>query len=524
MCARPVYPPPVRIDPPEPPFLEPLRPEDALRASEARFRELIDAAPDAVTVTVDGRLVWVNRACVEMFGHASAEDLLARPLSDLLPSPELARVRQHIEHMLSTGERLPPAEYVATRADGTLISVEVVSLPFTMGGQPAILSFARDLRERKRMQLELMQADRMAAVGTLAAGVAHEINNPLTYVLLHLARLRQRLPGLVADPAERDEAARLLDEASEGGERVRVIVRDLLTFSRSEVIEREPVEVVQVIESTLKLAATSIRHRARLEAHLEPLPPIQSSRARLGQIVLNLVVNAGQAFDEDEPGRNLIAVGLRRIDGDRLSITVRDNGPGAPPEHLDRLFDPFFTTKMGGTGLGLTITRTIVEQLGGTIAASNQPGGGMTFEVVLPMRPGVPSAPPPFAEVTERGRRVVVVEDEERLAGALASLLGDVHHVELFGSSHAALEHLSGSAEVDLVLCDLVMDGLSGAELYHRVCAARPELADRFVFMSGGAPPPAVRELIARRGVPLLAKPFDVDQVWAVLAQRLGTT
>jgi CheY-like chemotaxis protein len=214
---------------------------------------------------------------------------------------------------------------------------------------------------------------------------------------------------------------------------------------------------------------------------------------------------------------------MRRVAADQLVIAVRDNGPGVAPAVLARLFDAFFTTKPGGNGLGLTITRSIVEQLGGTIRAANRRDGGMEFEVALPFQPGTAAAAPlPAAvEPSPARQRIVVIEDEERLGRALESLLSEAHEVELFGSCVAALERLTGPEPVDVVLCDLRMAGMTGTELYDQVTALRPELADRFVFMSGGVQPLNVREVIERSGAPLLAKPFDLDQVWDVLRRKL---
>jgi signal transduction histidine kinase len=267
-----------------------------------------------------------------------------------------------------------------------MLVVEVVGLPVTFEGGEAIMAITRDLTERMHIQQRLRIADRMASVGMLAAGVAHEINNPLAYVTANLGYLGEALKRL--DPGTIDNAAELgdvLEEAHEGCERIRQIVRDLKMFSREDEAPSRPVELKRVLESSINMAWNEIRHRARLVKDFTEVPPVLAKESRLGQVFLNLLVNAAQAIPEGGADRNEIRVTLRS-EADRVLVEVRDTGSGIPPETLPRIFDPLFTTKpVGiGTGLGLSISHSIVRGMGGEITVDSVIGKGTTFTVSLP--------------------------------------------------------------------------------------------------------------------------------------------
>jgi signal transduction histidine kinase len=236
------------------------------------------------------------------------------------------------------------------------------------------------------MQGRLIQADRMATVGTLATGVAHEINNPLTYVVLHLEKLRLSLTRLVPDETGRGEAQHMLMEALDGAERVRVIVQDLLSLARSDTSTHGPTDVRKVVGTALKLASPVLDGRAEVVQEMEETAPVRANAAWLGQVFVNLLVNAGQAFDAQDPKRNRVCVRTETSADGWIEVAVEDNGPGIPADIADRIFDPFFTTKEAGvgTGLGLAISRSVIDSLGGEIDVKSQPGKGTTFKVRLP--------------------------------------------------------------------------------------------------------------------------------------------
>ncbi len=384
-----------------------------------------------------------------------------------------------------------------------------------------MLAVGRDVEERVRRQAELIRADRMAAVGALAAGVAHEVNNPLTYVILQLDRLRARLGRALLDPRDREACDGMLADALDGSQRVAQIVRDLLWFAREDAGVRTPVDVSEAIGTAVKLATSAFRHRATLERTIGDVPAIAGNAARLTQVFLNLVVNAAQAFERDAPEDNHVWIDVRSELG-RVVVDIADDGPGIPEAIARRIFDPFFTTKPGGTGLGLAISRSIVDDGGGTIVALPRPGGGTVMRLSLPCWAGEgrraatpsPVPAPPRAHI-------LVVDDDVVLARAVAAALGELHEVEIAATGLDALARIA-AADHAVVVCDLVMPGMSGVELARRVIADRPGHRGRFLFITGGAVPVEIAAQIEALGGTIVAKPFDLAGLDAAIAARLA--
>ena len=298
--------------------------------------------------------------------------------------------------------------------------------------------------EHQALQSRIAQTDRLTSLGTLAAGMAHEINNPLAYVLLNIDSARGQLARLEGS-AGRDrvrEALLALDRVSEGAERIRGIVRGLKTFSRPESETVAPLPVARVLEATLAMVENEIRHRARLVTELEPVPEVVANEGRLGQVLLNLLLNALQALPEGRSEQNEIRVTVRSPTPERVVVEVRDNGVGIPARVRERIFEPFFTTKpIGvGTGLGLAICHGIVTSLGGTLSVESEPGHGSVFRVDLPAAPSTAGATktpsvvppsPPLPAATVRGR-ILVIDDEPQISSSLQQLLAD----EEIGRAH----------------------------------------------------------------------------------------
>ncbi|MBF5045835.1 response regulator [Aggregicoccus sp. 17bor-14] len=400
-----------------------------------------------------------------------------------------------------------------------------------------------NLRVLRETQAQLVQAGRMAAVGTLAAGVGHEVNNPLAYILsnldfacLEVSRLQRTLGGGRDVPALEAERAgerlaemeQSLREALHGAERVRRIVRDLKTFSRADQDESGSVDLHAVLDSAAKMASTEVRHRARLVKRYGEVPFVQGNEARLGQVFLNLLINAAQALPEGRVGEHEIRLATS-VDADgNVVAEVQDTGAGIAPEVLGRIFDPFFTTKpVGvGTGLGLSLCHAFVTAMGGRIQVESSLGRGSTFRVVLPAARAAAQAPASSeaAASSEAPRgRVLVVDDEPLVLGAMRRALGRQHEVEGVSSSRRALELLSADADAyDVVLCDLMMPEMTGMELYAEVRASHPARARRFVFISGGAFTPGAREFLEQVDCPLLEKPFDLPQLRALVQARVA--
>jgi len=378
-------------------------------------------------------------------------------------------------------------------------------------------------RERARMQEQLMVSDRMASVGILAAGVAHEINNPLAAVIANLDLALGDLDSVMPESLRtmlRDE----IGDARDAAERVRNIVRDLRIFSRSNDERGGPVDVAKVMDSTLRMASNEIRHRAKVVRDYKRVPPVEGSDARLGQVFLNLVVNAAQALPEGKADRNEIRVSIARI-GDRVRVAVSDTGPGVPADVMKRIFSPFVTTKPAsiGTGLGLSICHRIVTSLGGTITVESPPGGGATFVVMLPFAAAAEDGatqPLPLHIASRRGR-VLVVDDDAMVARAIQRSLSNAHDLTAVMRGADALERIRRGERFDVIICDLMMPEMTGMELHAELVRAAPDQARAIIFLTGGAFTAGAQEFLEGVENQRIEKPFESAYLAAVIDDRM---
>jgi PAS domain S-box-containing protein len=503
---------------------------------------LVRIATDATTdfvvcVEPDGTVVYANDAYCAAVGLPRLR-VLGAPIWSGWWSSGPDEWAAHWQEVKRRGSLT--LEKQATLPGDEVIPVEIRSSPVSFEGRQICVSAGRGLRERRQVEAAL----RMASVGTLAAGVAHEINNPLAYVLSNLewvaAQLDQASALLASEPAPGAAAATalarlagvrpVLGEAFEGAERIRSIVRDLRLFSRSS--DREGAgaascDVVRTVRAAVSLASVELRLRARMALALEDgLPRIGGDEHRLGQVFLNLLVNAAQAIPERRLEENLIRVGARPGEAGEVLVEVEDTGAGMTPSTVAHVFEPFFTTKPPGTGtgLGLSICHGIVAELGGRIEVSSRPGAGTLFRVRLPVAPAPgaqPEAPARPAEpVTAPRGRILLVDDDPLVGSAVARVLSD-HEVHSCTSPAEALRRCSAE-RFDLVLCDLMMLEMTGMELQRRLRPEHPDLAARLIFVTGGAFTAEASAFLESTPNPHLAKPFDVERLRAEVSRALG--
>jgi PAS domain S-box-containing protein len=498
--------------------------EEALQDRERQLRAVFESALDAVvTLDDEARFVEVNPAACQLLGH-ERRDLCGRPIHEFLVNADDAGSAWAA--LLGRGLEQEVAEVQG--AGGVLRQIECSTVRDILPGLH--LTVLRDVTEQRQLQARLAIADRMASVGTLAAGVAHELNNPLSYVAANLAwsieTLRERPPSIAEAARRAAEISEALSEARSGAERMRDIIRDLRTFSRGDTSRVGAVDIGAVLESCLNMTWNEIRHRAELVRALEPVPPVHGNEARLGQVFVNLLVNAAQALPEGAADRNRIRVASRELDDGRVAVEIADTGCGIPPRLRPRIFDPFFTTKPPGvgTGLGLSICHNIVTSLGGAIEVETEVGRGSTFRVLLQRWRGQSDTPAPLrtlAPARMRQGRILVVDDESYVGRAVRRALCDEHDVTVVESAREALALVERGPPFDLVITDLLMPDMSGIDLAAELERRSPAMADRMIFMTGGAFTPASRSFVSAHRESCLEKPFQLDALRQLVARRL---
>jgi signal transduction histidine kinase/ActR/RegA family two-component response regulator len=481
------------------------------------LRETFDVFEDGVClVSPDGALEVANATGTRLYGGGLRADLEAA-------------AREAIARGVTADRSLS--------FDGRAFAVRAYPLP----GRGAVL-YVRDATDEREREIGRLQAEKLASIGLLAAGVAHEINNPAAFVLANIEalaghmrlieeKLRELPDGGVARLGLTDqlfEANAILQESKEGMARIHRIVRDLAAFSHADDDTSVPVNVNTAIESALSMLRNELKYRAQVERDLSATRMVRASAPRLGQVFLNLILNAAQALDEADARRNRVRV--RTYDeGDAVVTEISDNGPGIQAEILPRIFESFFTTKPRGmgTGLGLPISLGIVRGLGGEIVVESRTGEGATFRVRLPAGEAIaPVAADPAPTATRaRGyqrRRILAVDDEALLLKAYKRMLGDAHELATALGGHEALRILERDAGFDVILCDLQMPDMSGVELYGAVRERFPALGDRFVFVTGGAFSSDARRFLEESVASVIQKPFRLEDLLALIERAAG--
>jgi len=498
-------------------FTRRRRAERALAAQEAKFSVLVEGMPDGLVIYTRGELDYANSAARRLF----ALDAGAAPRH----TTELAA----LVSATRAGEQSP---VVQVDCEGGAVSLEGRVFSLTVDNDPVTILLARDVTEEKRLRDRLALSDRLASIGTLATGVAHEINNPLSYVLANLEFIEIELGNMAAPAEERTpltpevvaELGVAVRDAHGGAVRVQNIVQDMRKMARKDFGERTPVDVRKVATAAVDLAMVTAGQRATILSDLAEVPLVMASESQLAQVIVNLVVNAADAIPTDAPpDRRKVRVSTRVTEQGTVEIAVSDTGTGIPPEVRDKIFDPFFTTKpVGvGTGLGLAICHGIVRAHGGSLAVDTEVGVGTTMRVRLPasaIAKQVAALPVRSTPMTKRGR-ILVVDDEAPVASATARLL-ERGMAEIETSARRVLERLTSGERFDLVLCDVRMPGMNGPELLDALRIRAPEQARAFAFMTGALDDRSEAD-VGRLGVPVLEKPFDRETLRHFVSTQL---
>ncbi|MBI5509715.1 MAG: response regulator [Deltaproteobacteria bacterium] len=467
-------------------------------------------------------------------------------------APPDRKIRSSIVYPIAVGDRLVgvlnASRLVSVGGFGPTELEEARVLASQAGVALEDARLVRELSARvselSKAQSCMVQSERLAAIGQLAAGVAHEINNPVAYVMANLDFVLGRLATLKGIAAGAPEATAkdalwgfwqelggsegfadmdlALVEARQGTVRIRDIVADMRTLARADNGHEELFDINRAVQSAARLASASIRGVAEVRLDLGEGAMVRGNIGQLSQVFLNLLVNAGQAIPSGCGATARIVVTTRR-EGVKVIASVADTGVGIPPEVQARIFEPFFTTKSGsrGTGLGLSISRDTVTRHHGAISFWSEVGVGTTFTVALPLADEVPvPARAPASDRLSDGRcRILFVDDEESLRNSYQRYFGGRYDVVTVPDGRRALEVLAERCDFDLVVCDLVMPGMSGMELFRRAREQFPAVGERFVFVTGGVGREEVRKFLDTVRNPTFEKPFRFEQIDELLTK-----
>jgi PAS domain S-box-containing protein len=521
---------------------------------EHRFKALADCSADAIFITDfdSAKFVEVNARACALFGYAR-EQLCGMTGRQLQPAEDAAIVDTIGRELIENGSVHRPAVRLQ-KSSGERFFGDLRSSVYHADGRKLYVTLVRDIsahlsreadleeayRALKEIEAHLVRSSRLAAIGEIAAGIAHEVNNPAASTLTNLELLNGDLKKLSIEVRNPDrtvsslvtamevfcsEARESVRDSLEGIQRIAFIVKGLRGFARIDGDDVDSLDINEVVQTACNLVRHQIRHVAHVEFDLQAGERLPASRGRLIQVVLNLLLNAAQAIEEGG-GSTIIVTTSSTSDG--VLLRVEDDGPGVPVEIAMRVFDPFFTTKAAdrGTGLGLSVCADIIHRHRGTFRLCKGQLSGACFEAMIPLQTGLlpriagnSSAPPSGPPL-----RILVIDDEVMLIRAYRRLLGRQHDVVAAYGGEEALAVLSCDRAFDLILCDLMMPGTDGVSVYERLAASFPDLLERVVFSSGGPTSARAQDFLRRPGIVCLDKPISSEALMDFIAQRQSGT
>lgn len=507
--------------------------EKRLHEEQEFARKLVECFPHLIVVLDrEGRFKFVSERVRDVLG-VSPEEYMGKPIGQRTEPGDERKLREMHEDILFGRKSQVQIEIRARHADGTWRSVQINASPlFDENGQiSGVVSSGQDVTESRRIEQQLAQKEKFAAMGQMMVGAAHELNNPLTAIIGVTDLLRER--------ATDDTTRRQVDLVLKQARRAATIVQNLLAFSRPVTLGRTKLNLGDVVKEVLLLEAATLdqkKMRVTFDAPRD-LPPIEGDRKLLKEVFLNIIANAEQAIPP-ERDHGTLAIKLSRA-GNQVRVTFADDGIGIPPESIGKIFDPFFTTKRpgGGSGLGLTICLAVVKEHGGRIEAESTPGSGTAFHVYLPvLAESAPEAPDsgsaaagdavrqkplPAGSEAVQGHSVFIVDDEESIREIIQEgLVARGMKVDTAANSEAALAYLEKNS-CDVVLCDFNLPGMNGEKFFERLRSQGHEKLPRFIFMTGELVDPDAIERYRSRGAAVLQKPFHVSALVQLLGEIL---
>jgi PAS domain S-box-containing protein len=503
--------------------------EKRLRVRERSFSTTLRSITDAVVaVDLAGNVSFMNPAA-ELLTGLTADRAIGTPMNDivrLLDPRQAGSLDQVLEP--KTGVALGEVPLGHAASAGRTVS-ETASPVIDDGEMLGAVMVFRDITDQKLQQKRLELADRLASLGTMAAGLTHEVTNPLAIVLTNasyvLDELRRQHSAGEGDVRGLSEAIQAQADLEAAALRIARIVAELQAFSRPAPRAGQQADVDVAVAWAMRSATHALRDRATVITNIAPALTVHVDETRLAQILVNLLENAGHAIAPGHAADNTVEITAAAVD-DNVVIGVRDTGTGMPPEVVKRVFEPFYTTKPVGAGLGLGLASChgIVTSAGGRIDVESQVGVGSTFRITLPVAaPGLAAAPTSPAVAARRWGRILVIDDEPMVLKTMKRVLSG-HDAVCVGAARQALAMLAGGAQFDLIFSDLMMPQMSGMELYEKLLADYPEAARRLVFLTGGAVNHRQADFLAVVPNVCLEKPFPAEALRSFIQQRLAAT
>ena len=466
----------------------------------------------------DGIVVEANQALCSLLDWPTDGTLIGSPLDDFVSPEQRARFSASRREIAAAHE-CRVFELFCLRKDGRRLRTLVALVSAAAPAQGGLCLFFEADTEGLATGREL--SDRMVSLGQLAAGIAHEINNPLAYAMGNLSFAIEHLQGLSDSAPELSTVLAALRDALEGAERVRRTVRDLKMFARPESDRQGPIDVERALRAAISMANMEIRHRARLALDFDVVPPAQSNESHLAHVLLNLLLNATHALGDTDAQKNEIRVTVRHLPSDRIMVEIKCSGQNAPPPA--ETLDPFPMSLRESAGLGLALCHRLVRDSGGELVVETSSDKGPTFKILLlPAAEGVDSiVPSPTPKGVRQRARVLVVDDEPRIGSAIARILDPAHEVTAVYTARDAILRFERGEQYDVILCDVLMPQMSGYDLYRSLEQIAPEVVRRIIFMTGG--PFSTRGAGFLDSVPnaRLEKPFSPEALRTLVQRSL---
>lgn len=497
----------------------------ALRDSEARYRSLVEMSPSAIAVIQQGELVFANQTACGLWGVDEVEKLQGSRVEELFSESRSVDLME----ALRRGESFESIDAWAREDGGLDRAVEVVGRPAKFEGKWAMQLIVSTVGEKREVMARRVRTDRLVMMGTMAATVGHEINNPLSYVCANLEYALEELEhwwrGATVRQPDGHTRSDIIDglaSACEGTERIRAVVDGIQNFHRLDDDAQRPASIEQPLRSSLQIARTKLDPDVEVQVDIRPTAPVGVSAARLGQVFLNLLINGAQALSEVDGEEKRLEVRTRQEEGEVI-VEIADTGPGLDEELKSDIFQPFVSTKgTEGTGLGLAICRDIVTQARGAIDVETERRQGCLFRVRLPEVEEQQTQSFEVLEDESSGLRgtVLIVDPEPTLAKSLQRILQRDHEVMAVTTKGDALELLA-TEEFDVILCDLRMRGGLGRDLFRWVQEQAPEYWDRMVAMTASRLTPKVRQELEALPNRWVAKPFDMRRLRGIIDRLL---